>query len=330
MIPQTIHGFRLANSSTADNFHVERLVADPVPVAAGRWWFNLTEKVMKYSSLDAGGAVIVKVVSDGGAVATDIAALQAALAAELVARAAGDTAQALYTDTKIADLVASAPAVLDTLQELATALENNPDIVNVLRTEVAAAIAAAKTELKGTVTEALDTLGEVETAIGAIDTRITTVEGQVNGNIGTLSTLTTDVKTTLVGAINEVDAHADAAAAAVVTEAARATAAEAAEATARADADTAEAAARLAADNAIKASVNGKNFTFQSGAAAAEHTITHNLNSPFILYSVLVEGTDLVYRNDLVPVEDTGVNSFKVYLSESRNIKVAVQSMLNV
>jgi len=39
------------------------------------------------------------------------------------------TAAQDYADAAVADLVGSAPAVLDTIQELATALENNPDII---------------------------------------------------------------------------------------------------------------------------------------------------------------------------------------------------------
>ena len=44
----------------------------------------------------------------------------------------------------------------------------------------------------------------------ALDGRLTTVEGQVNGKIGDLTTLTTDAKDSLVLAINEVDANTDA------------------------------------------------------------------------------------------------------------------------
>ena len=43
----------------------------------------------------------------------------------------------------------------------------------------------------------------------ALDTRVTTVESQVNGKIGDLTNLTTDDKDTLVKAINEVDNHID-------------------------------------------------------------------------------------------------------------------------
>ena len=55
-------------------------------------------------------------------------------------------------------------------------------------------------------------------ADSALDTRVTTVESQVNGNIGDLTTLTTDVKTDLVSALNEVDDHTDTNAANLATE----------------------------------------------------------------------------------------------------------------
>ena len=42
-----------------------------------------------------------------------------------------------------------------------------------------------------------------------LDTRLTVLEGSISGATGDLATLTTDAKTTLVAAINEVDAHTD-------------------------------------------------------------------------------------------------------------------------
>lgn len=59
------HGITLAAGAVIENLHVERLVADPVPVAAGRLWYNITEKQLKYSSLDAGGAIVIKSFASG-------------------------------------------------------------------------------------------------------------------------------------------------------------------------------------------------------------------------------------------------------------------------
>lgn len=54
------HGIKIANNGFIENAHFERLAADPMPVAAGRVWFNTTEKLFKFSTLDGTGAVIVR------------------------------------------------------------------------------------------------------------------------------------------------------------------------------------------------------------------------------------------------------------------------------
>lgn len=143
-----------------------------------------------------------------------------------------------YTDTAVANLVDSSPALLDTLNELAAAINDDPNFA----TTVANDIAAAKTELKGTVTAAYDTLGEVEVELGNLGTRVTTLEtnqgslaslnttaksnlvaainevaANASGATGDLSTLTTVHKSTVVGAINEVDANTDTNTAAIAT-----------------------------------------------------------------------------------------------------------------
>ena len=77
----------------------------------------------------------------------DNAASNAQSAAESFATSAANNALAsanTYTDGKVSDLVNSAPAMLDTLGELATALQNNPDIISDLQS-----IAAGK---QGTLT----------------------------------------------------------------------------------------------------------------------------------------------------------------------------------
>ena len=131
-----------------------------------------------------------------------------------------------------------------------------------------------------------------------LDTRVTTVEGQVSGKIGDLTTLTTDAKTSLVAAINEVDANVNT-----------------------------EATARAAADTAIRSAYNATNFTFQSGIAATTHVVTHSLDADFVSFTVMIERDDGTYRNDIVSVAETSRNALTVYLSESAKIKMAVHSM---
>ena len=54
------HGITLAANSYIENLVVEKLSSDPVPVEAGRVWYNTTLKVFRQSTLDGGGAVIVR------------------------------------------------------------------------------------------------------------------------------------------------------------------------------------------------------------------------------------------------------------------------------
>ena len=68
------HGISLANNSWIENLHIERLAADPMPISAGRVWFNTVSKSVKYSSLDAGGAVVVLTIGSAEDAAAAVAA----------------------------------------------------------------------------------------------------------------------------------------------------------------------------------------------------------------------------------------------------------------
>ena len=367
------HGITLANGSVIENLHIERLAADPTPVTAGRIWVNTTEKKVKFTGLDDTGAVVIHSFSS---------------AAELTAGVADAKA---YTDAQITALRGVAPELLDTLGEIADALNKDPNVYNTLVTMMGANIDAAKAELRGAVSDAFDTLAELEQGLSAeaaartaavtteanartaadtglqnsidgltsdlatevadrkaadtaLDGRVSTVEGQVNGKIGDLTTLTTDAKSTIVGAVNELDAHVDAEVARaqaaeqqlttdLLAEISRAQAAEtalsASVAQVVADQTTVanEASARAAADSAIRSDVNAGKFVFVASSAALTHTVQHNLNTSPVLVSVYTEGDDGKFRNDIVAVEETNNNTITIGLTESRKVKVAVMSL---
>lgn len=124
-------------------------------------------------------------------------------------------------------LINGAPSALDTLQELAAAIETNQDAISALqsiaaghvkydaaqqltteqqaqaRTNIGAASAGDLTTLRGTVTTLSGTVSQNTAAIG-----------QNTTSIGTLGSLTTAAKTNLVSAINEVKTTSDNAASA--------------------------------------------------------------------------------------------------------------------
>jgi hypothetical protein len=76
MFPK-FHGITLALNSWIANAVVENLATDPAPLGAGRIWFNTTDKGLKFSSLDAGGAVVVQVVASGADVQAALDAISA-------------------------------------------------------------------------------------------------------------------------------------------------------------------------------------------------------------------------------------------------------------
>ena len=120
------HGITLANNSVIENLHVERLAADPVPATAGRIWVNTTNKLLKFTGLDANGAVVVYSFATG---------------ADLVAGVADSKA---YTDQAITNLKGVAPELLDTLGEIAAAINNDPSVYNTLVTLLTDKVAEAK------------------------------------------------------------------------------------------------------------------------------------------------------------------------------------------
>lgn len=285
------HGISLAANSYIENLNVERLASDPVPVDAGRLWFNTTEKLFKFSGLNSSGAVVLQTFYTAEEAAQAVSDLQAYADARLVDAKA-------YTDeleTKIMGGVP--PGTLDQIAEIAAALKNNPDIVDVitgqidtLRTDMESAVSAEETRA----TNAED----------GLDGRITTLEGQVNGKIGNLSSLNTTEKGTIVGAINEV----------VQSVSDETAARESADQTLQSNID------------GLKSAVNAGRFTYQSSAAATVHTVTHGLGSSFVDVTLWVE-RDGKYVNDLGAMEEVDTNTLKVTFTSSRKIKLACQAL---
>lgn len=82
-----------------------------------------------------------------------------------------------YTDTKISDLVGSSPASLDTIQELATALKNNPAIINVLNNAIATKQNTTDNTLNTTSKTIVGAINEVNSKIGSASTQLQNILG---------------------------------------------------------------------------------------------------------------------------------------------------------
>ena len=147
-------------------------------------------------------------------------------------------------------------------------------------------------------------------ADSALDQRVLTVEQQTNGKIGNLESLTTDNKSTLVGAINEVDSQLNA-------EVVRATAAE----LTLTENLASEVNQRQADVNGIKEAINSSVFRYTSSAPALVHTIQHNMNTQHYLFSIMIQREDGTYVNDLSPIRELSTNALEVRLTSARNLK---------
>lgn len=150
-------------------------------------------------------------------------------------------------------LVNGAPTTLDTLKELASAIETNQDAISALQTIAAGHVkyteaqsltteqqAQARTNIGAAAATDLTTLqGPVTTLSGTVSQNTASI-GQNSASIGTLGSLKTAAKTDLVSAINEVKGAADGAASAAQTAQSTATAAQQAATAAKSSADAAQ------------------------------------------------------------------------------------------
>ena len=151
--------------------------------------------------------------------------------------------------------------------------ENNAGVISLVKVATASDIAAETTRAtaaEAALTNALSTeTASRISADSALDTRVTAVESQVNGNgkIGDSTNLTTNAKDTIVASVNEIDANIDA-------EVVRATAAEAT----LTNALNTETASRIAGDDALTTAITAE----VKRATTAEAALTNSLNAAVV------------------------------------------------
>lgn len=213
--------------------------------------------------------------------------------------------------------------------------------VTTLETEAANAQAAVGLSEEGnfvpyTGTNYLNDSTSIAGAIAALDTAVKAEETRAIGVEGLLSNLTTDAKTNLVAAINEVDANANQAQVevnALETLVGPLSGLATTDQTSIVDAIN-EVVTLVGGGTAdVRNDYNATIFTFDSkvangGAAATVYTIDHALANAFTDVSVFVERAtgSGVYFNDIVSVEQVSANQVKVYLSTALHVKVIVRS----
>ena len=185
-----------------------------------------------------------------------------------------DAATKAYVDNKVSDLVDGAPALLDTLNELAAAIADNPnyatDVTNLVATK------ADTTYVNSEIAD-LDTAaqGYASTAQATAETFATNADSTLYTTVtGDIATAKSAAEVTAQGYANTAESHAISTASADATQKANAAQA-AAEATASADAtqkaNAAQAAANTYTNTAITQEVADRNSAI-SGAISTEIT----------------------------------------------------------
>lgn len=335
---QEFHGLSLAANSFIENLFVEQLAADPVPVGAGRVWFNTTDKVFRQSTLDGTGAVVVRTFSTGEELAAAVTALSTAITNEATARANADTnlqnqisalgSAFTYVGTVTGGADAASAFDLATLTQkdagdyykvdtsgyfkigtgtafyaslndgLVWNLASGVDIIDNTNSQVLGAtneIAVTGSSDTG-FTVAIDSafktrVSTLETGLATEITNRTSADTAITNSIGSLSSLTTTDKTTIVAAINEVKTLAG------------------------------------GGVSAFKTQINAARYTTTTTTAATSHTINHALNSSLVDVCVWIDRGDGVWRNDMAAVSIVDANNVKVDLTAARNVRVTVEKM---
>ena len=203
------HGITLAQNAYIENLNVEILASDPVPVAAGRIWYNSTNKVFKQSTLDGTGAVIVRTFGTKEELDAAVNSVVTALAANVatlnttIASNISSNVSTLRSDINsyITANVSTINGRIDTeVGNIVTALSAN---VSTLRSDVNSYITSNVSTINGRIdTEVGNLVTALSGNITAVRNDIASNIGNVNTTIGSLTSLDTTDKTSIVNAIN--------------------------------------------------------------------------------------------------------------------------------
>lgn len=82
-----------------------------------------------------------------------------------------------YADTKVSDLVGSAPSTLDTLSEIASALNNNPNVVTALNNAIGTKQNATDNSLATTSKTIVGAINEINSKISSANTQLQNILG---------------------------------------------------------------------------------------------------------------------------------------------------------
>ncbi len=186
------HGIKLAQSSEIHNLNVQTL-ADTAVAA-------ITGGVMGRLVYDSTNDQYTYFKSDGSTENVTPRSLHDALKG-LVDTMNGDSTVEGSFRKAISEVIGTTPESLDTLQEISTALNNDPDLYNTITSLITVNIDNAKSELKGAVSESFDTLAEIETKLLELDGNTTTgLANEVTDRLAADAAIQSELDASQVGA----------------------------------------------------------------------------------------------------------------------------------
>lgn len=115
------HGIlELAQNSFIANCEIEALEIDPTPVQIGRIWFNIEEKIFKYSGLDEANNIIIQTFSNNVEVNNFITNLQSSFGASLIGYSGNNINPNFQVDAN--DLKSTIDILIDEISVIKSAL----------------------------------------------------------------------------------------------------------------------------------------------------------------------------------------------------------------
>jgi hypothetical protein len=223
---------------------------------------TLTNKTLTSPTINGGtvsSATVTSATIASGTLSTDLAAGTHKITGLATPTATADAATKGYVDTAVANVVASAPAALDTLNELAAALGNDASFSTTVTTNLAGKLSKTGGTMSGAIDMGSSKITTLGTPTASTDA---TTKGYVDSILGSATAASTSAASAATSASSAATSASSAA-----TSASSALTSQTAAATSAASAATSQAAAATSAASAATSA--SSSLTSQTSAAAS-------------------------------------------------------------
>ena len=243
---------------------------------------TLTNKILTSPTINGGtvsSATVTSATIASGTLSTDLAAGTHKITGLATPTATADAATKGYVDTAVANVVASAPAALDTLNELAAALGNDASFSTTVTTNLAGKLSKTGGTMSGAIDMGSSKITTLGTPTASTDAATKGYIDTIFGSTASAAASATAAATSAASAATSATAAATSASSASVSQSAAATSATSAAASATAAATSAASAATSASSSltsqgssAVSATAAATSATSAAASATAAAT----------------------------------------------------------